>query len=177
MQTFLPFPDFNSCAEVLDYKRLGKQRVEAYQILRCIETPNRWHHHPAVEMWRNHTELLKLYMNVMIQHWILRGYKNTMKIESIQRTKLTLPNWLGVESLHSSHRSNLLRKNYDHYKLFGWSDPPEQTYWWPYSFDKANGSWKVNEEWPHSSAGERCPYKADATGSNPVAVTIYIGGH
>lgn len=155
MQTFLPYSDFISCAEVLDSKRLGKQRVEAYQILRCIETPNRWHHHPTIEMWRNHTELLKLYMNVMITFWISRGYKNTMQIQPVEQTKLVLPDWLGAEELHSSHRSNLLRKNYDHYKQFGWTESPEQPYWWPYRFDEKSECWK---SWPHGSAGERCPY-------------------
>lgn len=33
MQTFLCYPDFNKSAQVLDYRRLGKQRVEAWQIL------------------------------------------------------------------------------------------------------------------------------------------------
>lgn len=33
MQTFLPFPDFARSAKVLDNKRLGKQRIEAKQIL------------------------------------------------------------------------------------------------------------------------------------------------
>jgi len=34
MQTFLPFPDFAESAKCLDNRRLGKQRVEAKQILR-----------------------------------------------------------------------------------------------------------------------------------------------
>ena len=37
MQTFLPFPDFKMSAQVLDYKRLGKQRVEALQILKTLK--------------------------------------------------------------------------------------------------------------------------------------------
>ena len=36
MQTFLPYPDFVKSALVLDYRRLGKQRVEARQILDII---------------------------------------------------------------------------------------------------------------------------------------------
>jgi len=35
MQTFLPYADFARCAEVLDPRRLGKQRVEALQIMRA----------------------------------------------------------------------------------------------------------------------------------------------
>lgn len=33
MNTFLPYPSFDESAKCLDYKRLGKQRVEAKQIL------------------------------------------------------------------------------------------------------------------------------------------------
>jgi len=33
MQTFLPYPDFLQSLQSLDNKRLGKQRVETFQIL------------------------------------------------------------------------------------------------------------------------------------------------
>ena len=36
MQTFLPYPSFVESAKALDNKRLGKQRVEAYQILKTL---------------------------------------------------------------------------------------------------------------------------------------------
>ena len=36
MQTFLPYPDFRESLESLDYKRLGKQRVEAWQIYQIV---------------------------------------------------------------------------------------------------------------------------------------------
>lgn len=39
MQTFLPYPDFCGTALVLDRKRLGKQRVEALQVLRGLIVP------------------------------------------------------------------------------------------------------------------------------------------
>jgi len=39
MQTFLPFPDFQQSAAVLDRARLGKQRVEALQTLRALVIP------------------------------------------------------------------------------------------------------------------------------------------
>ena len=37
MQTFLPYDSFEESASVLDWKRLGKQRVEAMQIVNAIE--------------------------------------------------------------------------------------------------------------------------------------------
>ena len=36
MQTFLPYPDIEKSLNSLDSKRLGKQRVEAYQILNIL---------------------------------------------------------------------------------------------------------------------------------------------
>ena len=36
MQTFMPLPEFRSSLEKLDDKRLGKQRVEAFQIIRRL---------------------------------------------------------------------------------------------------------------------------------------------
>lgn len=36
MQTFYPFEDQNKTFACLDYKRIGKQRVEGYQILRTL---------------------------------------------------------------------------------------------------------------------------------------------
>ena len=37
MQTFLPYPDFQISASVLDYRRLGKQRVECKQLLTALQ--------------------------------------------------------------------------------------------------------------------------------------------
>jgi hypothetical protein len=39
LQTFLPYPDFAASAQALDQRRLGKQRVEALQVLRALTTP------------------------------------------------------------------------------------------------------------------------------------------
>ena len=51
MQTFLPYPNFKRTAKVLDYRRLGKQRVEGMQIINAIENPN-------PQGWKNHPLLL-----------------------------------------------------------------------------------------------------------------------
>ena len=61
MQTFVPYPDCKLTAECLDYRRLGKQRVEAMQIINCLEGTGstHWTRHPAVRMWVGHTTALK----------------------------------------------------------------------------------------------------------------------
>ena len=40
------------------------------------------------------------------------------------------PHWLGNEKFHSSHRANLLRKDYEYYSQFGWDENPESPYVW-----------------------------------------------
>ncbi len=132
MQTFLPYDDFLKSAQVLDYKRLGKQRVEAWQLLRGLrgESKSGWINHPASKMWRGYEAALGLYMNVMIQEWKRRGYKNTMEY-FITTEAIILPPWYGDEKFHSSHRSNLLRKDPIFYGQYGWSDNPTNPYYWP----------------------------------------------
>jgi hypothetical protein len=42
VQTFLPYADFAESARVLDRARLGKQRVEALQVLRAGSVTRRF---------------------------------------------------------------------------------------------------------------------------------------
>jgi hypothetical protein len=133
MQTFLPYPNIEKSMKSLDSRRLGKQRVEAFQILNIIlgRTKSKgWRNHPAVKMWAKNPNALKLYLNEAIKEWVRRGYNNTMKFENI-RGKVVFPGWFRKRSFHSSHRSNLLRKNPEHYSQFGWSENPDKPYVWP----------------------------------------------
>ena len=130
MQTFMPYSDFKKCAEVLDSKRLGKQRVEAYQILRCLQHPNRWRNHPAVKMWAGYEDALRIYMNAMIDEWVARGYKNSMqKMEYSEHPQM--PPWLGDPEFHISHQSNLIRKNREFYEPKFLGVPDNLPYYWP----------------------------------------------
>ena len=130
MQTFLPYDTFEESASVLDYRRLGKQRVEGMQIVNAIENPNKqgWQNHPIVIMWTPYVQALMLYTNTIINEWIKRGYNNNMKLYEID--SMTMPHWLGKESFHSSHRANLLRKDYEFYSQYGWKENPESPYVW-----------------------------------------------
>jgi hypothetical protein len=132
MQTFLPYPDAVKTAKCLDYRRLGKQRVEAMQILNTITGASiGWRNHPAVKMWVGYAPFLELYCNAMISEWIGRGYKNTMVIYRTDPQSVTPPPWLGDERVHSSHRANLIRKDPDFYGKFGWTESPITGYFWP----------------------------------------------
>lgn len=132
MQTFLPYPDFRESASVLDWRRLGKQRVEALQILNILtgRSPNsRWKNHPAVLMWRGYENALIDYMNSFIMEWKNRGYRNTMCI--MKTSEIIIPYWLGNEDFHAAHRSNLLRKNAEYYGRYGWKERNDLPYIWP----------------------------------------------
>ena len=141
MQTFLPYSSFIRSAKTLDYKRLGKQRVEAKQILNALDPDYNgkgWVTHPATRMWAGYEDALKLYANEMITEWKKRGYNNTMEYYTINADEIKYPHWLGIEEFHKSHRMNLLRKDYDFYSDV-FNEPITYTtyeiesypYWWP----------------------------------------------
>lgn len=133
MQTFLPYKDFKKSVQSLDYRRLGKQRVEAHQILNIIlnRTESKgWRNHPAVLMWKCCPNSLKLYFNICLDEWEKRGYRNNMPREII-RGKVVYPDWLGNRKFHAAHRSNLLRKDYKYYSRFKWKESNKLPYVWP----------------------------------------------
>ena len=133
MQTFLPYKSFKKTVRVLDYRRLGKQRVEAFQILNILlnrTNTKSWKNHPAVLMWQGHTNALKEYFNESIIEWEKRGYKNNMSREII-RGKIVYPDWLGDKHFHAGHRSNLLRKDPGYYAQFNWRESNDLEYIWP----------------------------------------------
>ena len=145
MQTFLPYPDFAQSLKSLDNKRLGKQRVETGQLLRCLgvslpkcsgELPEKrprmgWVNHPACRMWIGYETALMLYYNLSLGIWTARGFQNSMPFMSLENRDVLMPYWLGSEEFHSSHRSNLIRKDPGFYKRYGWTEGPDLPYVWP----------------------------------------------
>lgn len=140
MQTFLPVPDFVRTAEILDMRRLGKQRVETKQILRALTGLSKgWVNHPAVKMWRGHEYALTKYGLAMCLEWRKRGYKDTLLDYFMEQRKIYvdnvegnyLPRWFGNQEFHISHQSNLIRKRPFHYKPFFPGIPRDIPYVWP----------------------------------------------
>lgn len=129
VNTFLPYPDFVQTAKSLDYRRLGKQRVEAWQILNALLGNSKgWTNHPATKMWRGHERSLCDYGIAICKEWIARGYKDSMldRFVAIYSTlpDTGLPSWIGDQSVHDSHQSNLKRKDPDHYHFNVTDDLP-----------------------------------------------------
>lgn len=141
MQTFLPYPDFARTASVLDRQRLGKQRVENLQIMKALIVPGAgWSNHPATRMWRGHTFQLGQYHLAIVQEWVSRGYRDTCaeKMADLleehgggKDASAGLPSWLGSKKFHRSHKSNLVRKDPDHYRQFFPNVPDDLEYVWP----------------------------------------------
>jgi hypothetical protein len=137
VQTFLPVADFAETARILDDSRLGKQRVEMYQIIRTLDGVTKgWRNHPAVRMWRGYEPMLLVYGLTICDEWDRRGYADTVrgKLEVHRRDSggpVLAPLWLGDESVHASHRSNLLRKDPEFYGRYGWAEPADLPYVWP----------------------------------------------
>lgn len=145
MQTFLPYSDFEKSISCLDSKRLGKQRVEAYQILEIVSgnrTSGGFVNHPIVHMWKGYSRALSYYMNICISKWIERGFRNNMKIIRLESRNIEFPDWFGDERLHSSHRANLLRKDYEFYSKYGWEENDmnydKMPYWWGEKYGYGN---------------------------------------
>ena len=144
MQTFLPYAGFVRTARALDLRRLGKQRVEALQVLRGQVVPDYgWRHHPAVKMWHGHQEALAAYGVAICREWIRRGHADTVLgtiVETLGRTPRSqaelrraglLPAWLGDAAFHRSHRSALVRKDPAWYGPMFPDVPGDLPYVWP----------------------------------------------
>lgn len=119
MQTFLPSISFELSAKWLDAKRLGKQRVECWQILQALANPDYgWQSHPVVNIWRGYELSFIIYAMEICDEWVKRGYKDTCKrkITSFaynsnvyNNSSVWPPPWL-TEEFVSNHRAILLGK-------------------------------------------------------------------
>ena len=149
MQTFLPYADFARSARALDSKRLGKQRVEAIQIVRALTVPGyAWTSHPAVLMWQGYEEALGRYGRAMCEAWVERGFGDTcagtiaedlatfgittIRSEAELREAGEVPPWdVDGDPVLESHRSALVRKDPELYGPMFPDTDPAVPYVWP----------------------------------------------
>ena len=133
MQTFLPSKNFMVSAQMLDSKRLNKQILEGYQILKVLSgmsPTGGWRNHPAVKMWRGHEKSLFTYVKCMIQEAKSRGIKtegneNNLK-ELVDKVYDSwgegLPEWFfdnhKIMRVTTTHRANLFKKDPMYYVHF-----------------------------------------------------------
>lgn len=151
MQTFLPLSNFRESARVLDMRRLGKQRVEAYQIMRVLNGESKgggWRNHPAVLMWAGHEGALLQYVRDMITEAKHRGIKTENNEANINRIASPVwntekPEWMQdkakLSKVVATHRANLYRKDPIFYEEYAtavsseYNKPccPDCLYFWP----------------------------------------------
>lgn len=124
MQTFLPYSTAAECAEVLDNKRLNKQILECYQILKVISTNGKaWRNHPAVLMWEGAENELWTYTMAMVIEANNREIKTKNNLDNLIALKKQYGKSWGKnrpaftkdqETLSRTmitHRANLYRKD------------------------------------------------------------------
>ena len=149
MQTFLPLENFEESAKVLDYRRLGKQRIEAIFLLKSLTKEydkKGWINHPARLMWVGSAGTLYDYTKAVCLEWRNRKYKDTVLDKLIELGNRNpeifeenkKPWFIGYQLFHDSHKSNLLRKNLEHYSKFGWDVGPNLEYFWPSKVENLN---------------------------------------
>lgn len=120
----MPYPDYEKSAAALDYRRLGKQRVETLQIMNALLRGHGWVYHPVTKMWRGYEWELLSYQQAIVNEWVnVRGYKDTcwektrrLYFDYRSGDYVEKPPWLGYPAFHRSHQSNLVRKDRDYYR-------------------------------------------------------------
>jgi hypothetical protein len=148
VQTFLPYERFEKSAEVMDDKRLNNQINETTVILRTLLKDYRpgggWPNHPVTKMWEGHIGMLCIYQAAFCREYHRRqeqlhtGWYTLWGMSKVLRLQIKeqpgaypRPPWLGDERVHASHRSNLLRKDPEHYGQFGWAEDNNIPYFYP----------------------------------------------
>jgi hypothetical protein len=137
MQTFMPFISYDRVARTLDRQRLGKQRIEAKQILRILlnETNSKgWRNHPAVKMWIGYEQSLARYGVAICMEWRRRGYQDAQlpyfHARMGPQSHITPP-WVRSQKFRQSHQSNLVRKDWRHYRKYFHTISNKLPYIWP----------------------------------------------
>lgn len=126
MQIFLPFPDFEQSCNALDTFRLGKQRIEAFQIWKAVTSQSKkgWANHVVTRMWKDYLVALRKYLVICCRVYGSRKTKkgkfcqNTKMLEHIKENNLevqehetvVMPPWIGDAQFHDSHKAMLYHK-------------------------------------------------------------------
>jgi hypothetical protein len=125
MQTFLPHSDISIVANELDSKRLNKQILECFQILKVLSSGDphaAWRNHPAVKMWRGYEGGLWDYTMSMVIEATLRGIKTDKNLDNLITLRdihsdswgRGLPDWFDDDDtmlrVTTTHQANLYKK-------------------------------------------------------------------
>lgn len=183
MITFLPSPNFEASARLLDDKRLGAQRYEAWSILKWLRNPADYDQLVRAgycRMWRGYEPALVRYTNAMLREWARRG-KNNKELrpedpgrglqEDGDPGEVEMPPWMGDETLHSYHRHALMAKLPEHYGKLGWVETGNEyngSYPWPICL-------KEDEDGAGSDVGSWVLRWPKSVGLDPVPISVGHG--
>lgn len=147
MNTFLPYPNLRLSAHVLDARLLALQRRDCLQMIRTLAgrpSGGGWRWFPATTMWEGYEPALAVYGDCVIREIVSRGWRDNLvsprSLEAASEWGIpeawatgpwTVPDWLGVEKLHASHRAALLVRDKEWYSQFCWDEAPGVNYFWP----------------------------------------------
>jgi hypothetical protein len=130
MQIFRPYIDWHMSAQVLDDRRLGKQRVETKQVMMAIlrkmglikDEKRGWLNHPIVLMYYNggrpYFKDLGGYFNACIEEWRRRGMRSQISLSDIEHLILRAGSAEGHPLTHVhevEYRRVLILKEPEHY--------------------------------------------------------------
>lgn len=130
MQVFRPYIDPVASAKVLDNLRLGKQRVEAKQVMLAIlrklgllnDNKRGWLNHPIVLLYFNdgkpYINDLVNYFNAVVKEWVSRGFENNVALSDIANLLSKVDGSEGTpvnEVMAREYRRVLLLKDPCHY--------------------------------------------------------------
>ena len=132
MQTFLPSADYEYAAQILDNKRLNKQILEGYQIMKVLSGASEsgaWRNHPAVLMWKGSEHYLNSYIDQMVFEANYRGIKTDKNVSNLQTLKQSFSHIWGnlkpiwskpehIDRVTTTHKVNLYRKDSEFYADF-----------------------------------------------------------
>jgi hypothetical protein len=174
VNTFVLSTNMRESFTLLDNKRLGKQRLEAKQIIELLSEYDRtgkleggFSKHPACKMWVGHTDALKAYFNLCVREWIRRGFKNTLELYDVNEDDYSstpcefdgtttvfmselndaeYPLWISFPPLINSHRASLYRKDPVFYAHFrdGLDDYVDRGYLWPEKHPNMYENWSFD---------------------------------
>lgn len=114
MQVFLPYPQFEKSARVLDNQRLLKGWVEAQQIHNTLTGKSEgWKNHPAIRMYAGFPNVIMEYGFALQEECRERNINVKIFFKGYGYVVDKLPSWFYDERLlkvNSSHKSRLLFK-------------------------------------------------------------------
>lgn len=151
---------------MLDSPRLGKQRVEAKQLL-FGHFPN----HPASKMWQGHRHALCAYGILCCKTWIKRGFDDSLlpEFQMIRHSimgdePLVWPWWFGHPAMARTHQTKLFYKGVPRWVAqFNESAPKHSPmrlpYLWPHPTEEGlfqlskaeikRGDWEIPSSWSY----------------------------